>query len=70
MTCGCRHLVEACDCRPLVWTCGCVSVQTKHIQTTIKCIGFELIHYAINVDDVSSFMVFSEFDYMFLIIYC
>ena len=50
--------------------CGCVSVQTKHIQTTIKCIGFEPIHYAINVDDVSSFMGFSKFDYMFLIMYC
>ena len=32
----------------------------------IKYIYFEPIHYAINFDVVSSFMIFSEFDYMFL----
>ena len=35
----------------------------------MKCIGFEPIHYAINLDIVLSFMIFSEFDYVFLTIY-
>ena len=33
----------------------------------IKCVGFGSIHYAINLDDESSFRVFSEFDSMFLL---
>ena len=32
----------------------------------IKCVGFESIHYAINLDIVSSSRVFSEFDFVFL----
>ena len=34
--------------------------------STIKYVDFESIHYIINMDDVSSFMVFSEFDHIFL----
>ena len=32
----------------------------------IKCVGFELIHYVINLDVESSSKVFSKFDYVFL----
>ena len=32
----------------------------------LKYVGFELIHYVINSDVVSSFMIFSEFDYLLL----
>ena len=42
----------------------------KCVKLTIKCIGFESFHYAINLDIISSFVVFSDFDYMFLSIYC
>ena len=42
----------------------------KCVGSTIKYIGFESIHYAINLDDVLSFMVFSDFDYMFVSMYC
>ena len=42
----------------------------KYLGSIIKYIGFKLIHYAINLDVVSSFMVFSEFDSIFLSIYC
>ena len=42
----------------------------KYIGSTIKCIAFESIHYAINLDVVSSFVVFNDFDFMFLSIYC
>ena len=41
----------------------------KCMDSTIKCIGFESFHYAINLDVVSSFMVFSDFDYMFIPMY-
>ena len=41
----------------------------KYIGSTIKCIDFESIHYAINLDVVSSFVVFSDFDFMFLSMY-
>ena len=41
----------------------------KCIRLTINCIYFELIHYAINLNVVSSFMVFIDFDYIFLSIY-
>ena len=40
----------------------------KHIDSTINCIGFELIHYTININVVLSFMIFSDFDYMFSIV--
>ena len=39
-----------------------------YVGSTINCVGFESIHYAINLDVVSSFMIFSDFDYMFLCI--
>ena len=42
----------------------------KCIDSTIKCIDFESFHYVISIDVVSSFMVFSDFDYTFLSIYC
>ena len=42
----------------------------KCVYSTIKCIGIELFHCANNLDVVSSFVVFSDFDYMFLSLYC
>ena len=33
----------------------------------IKYIGFKSIHYAVNLDTQSSSIVFSEFDYVFLL---
>ena len=41
----------------------------KCVGLTIKYIGFESIHYAINLDVVSSSMVFNNFDCMFLLMY-
>ena len=41
----------------------------KYIDSTIKCIGFESFHYTINLD-ISSFMVFNDFNSIFLTIYC
>ena len=38
----------------------------KYVNSIIKCIGFESIHYVINLDVVSFYMVFSNFDSMFL----
>ena len=35
-------------------------------NSDIKCVGFELIYYTTNLNVVSSFIVFSDFDYMFL----
>ena len=32
----------------------------------IKCADFKSIHYVINMDAMSFFKVFSEFDYVFL----
>ena len=40
----------------------------KYIGTKIKYVGFKLIHYAINIDTFSSYMVFSKFNYIFLMI--
>ena len=40
------------------------------VGLTIKCVGFEPIHYAINLNVVSSSIVFSGFDYVFLSTYC
>ena len=37
----------------------------KCIVSTIKCVSFEPIHYNINMDVVSSFMIFSNFDICF-----
>ena len=38
----------------------------KCVGLIIKCMDFESIHYTIyNLDAVSSFIVFSDFDYMF-----
>ena len=42
----------------------------KNIDSIIKYIGFESIHYVINLDVVSSFMIFNNFDYIFLSMYC
>ena len=42
----------------------------KCISLIIKCIDFESIHCTINLNVVSSFMVFSEFDFIFLSMYC
>ena len=42
----------------------------KYVDFTIKYIGFKSFHYAINLDIVSSFVVFSDFDSLFLLIYC
>ena len=46
------------------------SSNIKYVGSTIKCIRFESIHYAINLDVVSFFMVFSDFDYILLSMYC
>ena len=42
----------------------------KYIDSTIKCIDFKLFHYVINLDAVSSYVVFNDFDYIFLSMYC
>ena len=39
---------------------------SKCVGSTIKYIGFEPIHYTINLNVVSSFMVLSDFNFMFL----
>ena len=39
------------------------------VDSTIKYISFEPIHYAINLDVVLSSLVFSDFDFMFLSMY-
>ena len=41
----------------------------KCVGLPIKCIGFEPIHYAINLNVVLSYMVFSDFDNMFSSMY-
>ena len=38
----------------------------KCVGSTIKCVSFESIHYVINLNIVSSSMVFSGFDSMFI----
>ena len=43
---------------------------SKCVDSIIKDIDFESIHYIINLDAVSSFMVFNDFDYIFLLMYC
>ena len=42
----------------------------KCVGSTIKYIGFQLIYYGINLNVVSSFMVFSDLDYVFELMYC
>ena len=37
----------------------------KYTCSTIKYIEFNPIHYIINLNIVSSFMIFSDFDYIF-----
>ena len=37
----------------------------KYVDSTIKYIGFESIHYTINLDVVLSFMAFRDYDFMF-----
>ena len=41
----------------------------KHIASTIKYISFELIHYVIILNVVSSSMVCNDFDYILLSMY-
>ena len=41
----------------------------KCVDSTINCISFESFHNVINLNVVSSFMVFNGFDYMFLSMY-
>ena len=36
----------------------------KYIDSSIKCIGFKQIHYAINLNVVSSSTIFNKFDYV------
>ena len=42
----------------------------KYVYLTIKCMGFELFYYTINLNFVSFFIICSVFDYMFLSMYC
>ena len=46
------------------WSSICC--RTRVISFLIICIGFESIHYTINLDVVSSFMVSNNFDSMFI----
>ena len=41
----------------------------KCINSIIKYIGFESIYYAINLNVVSFFMIFDDFNYIFLSMY-
>ena len=41
----------------------------KYVDSNIKYICFKLIHYAINMDIVLFFMIFNDFDYMFISMY-
>ena len=42
----------------------------KYVDSIIQYIGFNSIHYTINLDVVPSFIVFSDFNYMFISMYC
>ena len=57
-------------CRIEVISIIVVIVNIKRVSSTIKYVGFKPIHYTINLDVVSSIIVFSGFDYEFLSIYC
>ena len=41
----------------------------KYVGSTIKCIILEPIYYTINLNVVSSSMIFNDFDFMFLSMY-
>ena len=41
----------------------------KCVGSTIKCIILEPIYYTINLNVVSSSMIFNDFDFMFLSMY-
>ena len=41
----------------------------QYVNSTIKCIDFESFYYAINLDVFLFFMIFSDFDSMFLLMY-
>ena len=56
-------------CRRFKWAKHVQSKKTNQIMV-VKYVDFESIHYVINLDIVSSFRVFNEFDYVFLSIYC
>ena len=47
-----------------------VNSNIKCVYSTIKCIDFESFYYVINLDVVSSIVVFNDFNYMFLSMYC
>ena len=40
----------------------------KCVDSTIKCIDVESFYCVINLDVISSFMIFSDFDSMFLLL--
>ena len=42
---------------------------SKCVSSTIKYIGFEPIYYTINLNVVSSYMILSDFNLMFLSMY-
>ena len=42
----------------------------KWVDSIIKCIGFLLIRYIINPDIVLSFIIFNDFDFQLLSMYC
>ena len=44
-------------------------INIKCVDLTIKYICFELIHYAVNLNVVLSFMFFADFNSMFLSMY-
>ena len=41
----------------------------KCVDITIKYVGFKRIHYTINLDVISSFMIFNDFSYIFMSMY-
>ena len=44
----------------------CQNSNIKYVGLTIKCIGFKPIYYTIEVNDISSSMIFNGFDFIFL----
>ena len=40
------------------------NINIKYIESIIKCIDFEPIHYVINLNVVSSSIIFSDFNYI------
>ena len=41
----------------------------KCVESTINYVYFHPIHYTINMDVISSFMIIRDLDYMFLLMY-